>query len=80
MRPGYPARICSTAVIRLLALVRFPAIVVGCIISLRHVRAAFDNINARSGAADYRFGRMALDGEALVPGERRRGRDWVHGR
>jgi len=60
-------------------LVRFPAIVIGCIISLRHVRAAFDNINARGGTAGYRFGRMALDGEVLMPGERRRGRVWVHG-
>jgi hypothetical protein len=50
------------------------AIIGGCIMSIRHFRAAFDNINARGGAAGYRFGRVALDSEVLVRG-RWRSRD-----
>jgi len=55
-------------VIRSLTLVPLAAIIGGCIMSLRHFRAAYDNINARGGAAGYRFGRMALYSEVLVQG------------
>ena len=34
--------------------------------SLRHLRAAFDDINARTGGPDYRFELVALDGKGQV--------------
>jgi hypothetical protein len=35
---------------------------------LGHFRAAFDNINARDGAAGYRFGRVPPDTQVLTRG------------
>ena len=57
----------------------FPAIIGGCIIGRRLVRAAFDNINARGVASGQWFGRMALDGEVRVQGQRG-SRDRAHSR